>query len=281
MGIKRMKFAIAFAALSIFLFGSWVQAASDFIEKGSGGQVNWTRGEITAKGVGVPPTHASTPAQAKALSAQAAEVTARKNLIGIIKGVVVNSQIIVLDAMVERSEITEGVNGFVQGAHIVDKKEYPDGRVEVTVAKQLRREFSDLFYPNRKSPSRPAPKPVTAPKPNPQLIYTGLVIDARGLRARPALFPRILSEDGHEVYGSAFVSRNWAITEGMAAYSRDLKGIKSNKRVGKQPLIIKAQKASGPNRSDIFVSRSDARKIQDLASHLNFLDKAKVMIVLD
>jgi hypothetical protein len=61
---------------------------------------------------------------------------------------------------------------------------------------------------------------------------------------------------------------------------KDLAQAKANPRVAGNPLVIKAIKVTGPNNKDLVISNDDARRIRDLAKHLNFLDAAKVVIIV-
>ena len=113
-----------------------------------------------------------------------------------------------------------------------------------------------------------------------QTVYTGLIFDAQSLSFTPSASPKILDEEGREVYGSAYVSKEWAEKQGIVGYTKTLEDAKGNQRVAGNPLVIKALKVTGPNGKDLVISNEDARKIRDLAKHINFLDKAKVMIVV-
>ena len=112
-------------------------------------------------------------------------------------------------------------------------------------------------------------------------IYTGLVVDARGLGVRPAMSPKIHSEDGKEIYGSATVNRQYAVQQGMVGYSKDLTAAQMNSRVTKQPLTVKATGVSGSANCDIVISDSDANRLSSAAENLTFLQKCRVMVVLD
>ena len=113
-----------------------------------------------------------------------------------------------------------------------------------------------------------------------QGVFTGLIIDAQELPFLPSAAPKIMDEDGREVYGSAYVSKEWLEKQGMAGYAKNLAEAKANPRVGGNPLVVKAIRLTGPNRRDLILSNGDALKIRDLAKNLNFLDHAKVMIVV-
>lgn len=113
-----------------------------------------------------------------------------------------------------------------------------------------------------------------------QTVYTGLVIDAQHLSFIPSGSPKILDEDGREIYGSAYVEKAWVEKHGIVGYVKSIKEAKENPRVAANPLIIKAIKATGANNRDLVLSNEDARKIRELSKHLTFLDHAKVMIIV-
>jgi hypothetical protein len=113
-----------------------------------------------------------------------------------------------------------------------------------------------------------------------QTVYTGLIFDAQNLTFTPSASVKILDEDGREVYGSAYVSKEWAEKQGIVSYVKDLAQAKANQRVAGNPLVIKAIKGTGPNNKDLVISNDDARRVRDLAKHLNFLDAAKVVIIV-
>lgn len=113
-----------------------------------------------------------------------------------------------------------------------------------------------------------------------QTVYTGLIFDAQSLAFTPSASVKILDEDGREVYGSAYVSKDWTEKHGIVSYVKDLAQAKANQRVAGNPLVIKAIKVTGPNNKDLVISNDDARRIRDLAKHLNFLDAAKVVIIV-
>ena len=113
-----------------------------------------------------------------------------------------------------------------------------------------------------------------------QSVYTGLIFDARHLSFIPSASPKILDEDGREVYGSAYVDKGWVEKQGIVGYAKNLEEAKENQRVAGNPLVIKAMKVTGANNGDLIVSHEDARKIRELAKNINFLDHAKVLIVV-
>ncbi|MDZ7262851.1 MAG: hypothetical protein ONB05_12200, partial [candidate division KSB1 bacterium] len=112
-------------------------------------------------------------------------------------------------------------------------------------------------------------------------VYTGLIINAKGLGLRPAMAPKVLDESGNEIYGSRYVDREWAVKIGMVGYDKDVNRARTNERVTNNPLIVNAIKVSGPNKADVVISSADAANIHSAAANMNFLDKCKVMFIVD
>jgi len=93
--------------------------------------------------------------------------------------------------------------------------------------------------------------------------------------------PKIIDENGQEVYGSAFVSREYAVQQGMSGYAKDITAAQSNPRVTNNPLTVQGLKTEGPGNADIVISNADAFKLRSASEHLSFMKKCRVMIVVD
>ncbi|MEN6330671.1 MAG: hypothetical protein ABFD57_01650 [Smithella sp.] len=273
-------------------------SASEWTEKIGQGTVNWSAGYIEAVGIGAPPDRTIGKANARPMALRAAKVDAYRNLLEITKGVRVDSTTSVKDFTVESDVINTQVDGLVKGGVVVDQQYMSDGTVEVRVRMPLYGNLAQVVIPasieKRKNlkPVEPPPAPepaVTAPAAppappapaTPPMVYTGLVVDARGIQARPAMSPRIFDEDGKEVYGSANVDREYAVQQGMSGYARDLTAAQSNQRVTNSPITVKGLRTSGTGKADIVISNADAGQIRASAENASFMKKCRVMIVLD
>lgn len=282
-GGKGALFIVLSALMLVSLAGSayaqLVGSVSDVeTSVGSSGKIDWTTGVITAVGIGAPPAQPANAAQARAMAERAAQVVAYRNLLEAVKGVRIDSTTTVENFMVTSDVVRTQVSGFVQGAMVMDKKYMSDGSVEVTVGMKLTGALADALLP--KTPPAPPTGIVTTPGAAGQ-AFTGLIIDARGLGIRPAMAPKVLNEDGKEVYGSAWINRDWAVREGMAGYLRDPLQAQQNPRVTDKPLTVKAIKATGDARVDVVISNADASMIHGAAQNLSFLEKCKVIILVD
>jgi hypothetical protein len=96
-----------------------------------------------AKGIGVPSSSQKNPTLARTLAARAAQADAMRNLAQEIQGAQIDSETTVKDYMTENDNVTIGVNSFLRGARVIDKKEMPDGAVEVEMEVEVPGEFFD------------------------------------------------------------------------------------------------------------------------------------------
>ncbi len=112
-------------------------------------------------------------------------------------------------------------------------------------------------------------------------VYTGLIIDATALGVTPSISPKVLDEDHREIYGSSVVSRRSAVSSGIAAYAQDLASASEAERVADNPVVIRGLRASGANKSNIIISRSDARTLRNSSKNLAFLQECRVLIIID
>lgn len=87
-------------------------------------------GIVTAEGFGAPRPGAS-PAQARLLAERAAITDARRNLLETLKGVQLSSTTFVRDFVAQSDQVSTEVNGYLQGAQVVDKSTDADGVVRV------------------------------------------------------------------------------------------------------------------------------------------------------
>ena len=298
---SRLWAAAAIAAAMILCLagvavGQDKVSASEWVEQiGNKGSVNWTDGYVEAVGIGAPPQRNIGTPQARPMALRAAQVDAYRNLLEVVNGVRVDSTTTVKDFTVESDIINTQVQGIVKGAKTMKQEYLSDGTVEVTVRMPMAGNFAAVIVPRILERRQAAPMPATPQAPAPAApqapaaaspasggeVFTGLVVDARGIQARPAMSPRIIDEKGQEVYGSMNVEREYAVQQGMSGYARDLTAAQSNSRVTNSPVSVKGLKTEGAGRSDIVIANADAEKIRANGDNQSFLKKCRVMIVLD
>jgi len=264
--------------------------ASDWVDNVGQGNINWSAGYIEAVGIGALPDNLIRKINARPIALREAKADALRNLLEITKGVQVDSANAIKDITVGSDVVDTQVNDLVKGAEVIYYQYMPDGRAEVKLRIPLYGNLAQIIMPlaMAKPPAAPALNEA-APAPAVKMleslpanaVYTGVVIDARGIQARPAISPRIFDENGKEVYGLARVDLEYMVKNGMSGYARELTVAQSNQRVGANPIKIKAVRTSGTGKSDIIISNADAQNIRLSAKSASFLNQCKVMIVLD
>jgi hypothetical protein len=189
---------------------------------------------------------------------------------------------------VKNKTIMTQIKDMVYDAKEIEKfrKYMSDGSVEVLLQMNLHGGFTQLVLPEeiRQIEGIKQIKPGANSTGNNTAsvseAYTGLLVDARNIEVRPALVFKILDENLEQVFGPAFVSREFVVQHGMAAYYTDIQAAKVDPRVAHRPLIVKALRTDWPSRCDIVISKTDASKLKSASPHLLFLKEARVVIVL-
>jgi hypothetical protein len=267
----RMTKPIAYAGMAIWLTGSLALAQGVQQQIGINGSVNFTQRTIQATGVGLP---GAVGGRAGVL--RAAKMDALRNLLEVINGIALTSSTTVENQILSSDIVKTRVEGIAKMFRQVgSEKFYDDGSVEITIEMSLDGPFLEAVLPSRTGSAQPLASAVKGH------AYTGLIVDATGLGARPALAPRILNEEGQEVYGSSFAGREWAVKYGMVGYEREVSSATRNDRVADRPLLARGLRTSGPNSADIVISNQDAQMLHSLRENLNFLEKCRVIIILD
>lgn len=277
------------------------------------GFVNWSKGLVAAKGKAVPPEIHQGNQQGRSMAVRQAIGNAADNLFNAMQEIQIDANTRIRDVVADSDEISSKLKSMVKDAQVVGQKYLTDGTVEVTIQMSLNGGFAQLILPSEikqiesvkpihpanisetgarrgHSQGNDAGEPGDAPshepvaeleKNDPPETYTGVVVDARGLVLRPAMAPRIVDENGGEVFGAEFASREFAVQQGMSGYAKDLADASRDPRVADKPMMMKGIKTKGYGRCDIMVSNSDANRLRSNSKHLDILKQCRVLIVLD
>ena len=262
------------------------------IELKENGAIDWTAGVVEAKGTGVPATYNyyGKPQAHQQKTIAEATSKAQHNLLETIVGLRINSESRVIDIVEAYPSMMTLLRDMVHKAPEIEKlrKYQYDGTVEVWSQMKLNGGFSQLILPPEIRHIEPIKQVLTSKNSIRQQtrrrssnIFTGMVVDARGMRTVPVLAPRILDENLEEVFGPTYVSREFAVQHGVVRYVTDIRKAKFNTRVSDNPLMVKALKVLWPGRCDFIISNADAAKLKSASEHLKFLKECKVIIVLD
>lgn len=243
--------------------------------------IDWERQVAIAVGTGAPASWAQNAAQKNISAERAARLDAARNLLELIKGVALTSDSTISQSMVANDAVNTSIQGELNSIRSVDRPKYfSDGSVQVKLEASLRQVVPAELYAG---PPRElgAPAPAAGSSVSTSTSYTGLVVDARGLGVNPAMSPKVYDPDGREVYGSAFVSRDFAVSQGIVGYVKSVEAAQQTDRVKGNPAVVKAIEAKGPNKADLVVSKDDAERLRTLSQQQTFLREARVLIVVD
>ena len=251
------------------------------------GTIDWGTGLVTTLGRAAPEINAEGNAETMPGSARAAAI---RNLIAVLKQIKISDSLTVEAYASTHDAILAGIEKIAQDARITRQLYTSALDVEVRMTVSLYGGFLQLVLPDhiRQIPKiselKPAPEehsengtavPVGA------IPYTGLIVDARGLKLEPVLYPTIVSEQGKEIYSSLFVSREFAVQYGVNAYFCDMDTAKSSDRSGTNPLIFKALRKTGDKAGAIVVSMADAKTLDRATERHTFLKECRVIIVVN
>jgi len=266
---------------------------ADVVKTFAHGHINWSAGSLISSGVATPPAkkETKTPQAFEEALAQA-RALALQHMRDIVLETRVDSLNRVGSIAAANDIMMAKVENLAKSAKAVKQEYLSDGTVEVTMQMPMYGGFAQLVLPEEIKQIEPI-KTVSSGSGSSETVlqesrtdienetYTGIVVDARGIQFSPAMAPVIVDEKTREVYGSAFVSREFAVQQGMAGYSRDMQTAAQEPRVSGNPLMIKGLGTVVNRPSTIIISNADASKIKSASEHISFLKRCRVMIIVD
>jgi hypothetical protein len=290
-----IRYIASLLIVIVFAGGAWADgnAAGHLVRKSGSATVNWIEGILSAVGRGEPPEAYFGDEQGREIALAEAMENARGELMAAISGISIDAESTVAD-LVEGDRAVRGkLKEMVDKAEVVHQEFTTDGTVQVTAQMSMSGGFSQLVLPagikqiesvkptNTTSDSQSGKNGVLDTGDVVKGPYTGMIVDARGIDIVPCMAPRVCDENGQEVFGPAYASREFAVQHGMAGYVSDMETANQHPRVADRPLILKGLRACGAGGTDIIVSNTDAARLRSAFENLAFLRQCRVMIVLD
>ena len=179
----------------------------------------------------------------------------------------------------EDDVINSKVETVLRGAKVTSVHRDSDGAFHAVVRLPIygssQSLASALLPENREIEEFPKPKYANMESGNFDKIYTGLIVDCRGLNLNVAISPVLKSATGEKIYSYENIPRQVAVDKGIVDYSDKLDS--EVQRAGTSPLIIKAIKIS--SECDAVVSQEDADKILIANQTSKFLNNCSVVFV--
>ena len=308
----RKIFSAMAAAMLLFSANASAEPKALAFDEG----IDWRAKIITVKGVGFAPEEVVNSTQAEGLAFTAAKADAYRKFGEIINGVHVEGDRTVEKLSVTQ-KIRTRVEATINGAKIVGQNLFSERTRDCAVYMQVPLfgvENSLAQAVLEKSPTiEPFPMPefdadlnqsplsrlpsslqlkLLANEPlsrkttkksvkdyanEAEGIYTGLIVDCRGLGLQPVMNPVILNTNGTKIYGHKNLDFDKIVSQGMADYAKDLNGVA---RAGDKPLVVKAVKLENFN-SNPVLNIADSNKVLIENHATKFLNDMKVVLLHD
>jgi hypothetical protein len=269
-------------------------AGAGLVEVLQSGRIDWSTGTVQATGIGAPAASdegksAESPADLQNIARRMAQT----NLLRTLGDIRIDASSRVADRMSRSASFREGLASLARNATVTHQAYLSDGTVEIELTIKLAGGFDQFVLPaeirqvesvttvTANAPAAKADQTASTPAGADDGSYTGLIIDASEIDARPCLVPVIVDESGEVVYGPAFVSREFAVTRGMSGYATTLKAAREDKRVGSRAMLVKAIRTGSKGKTDLVISNADAARLRSSAAHLDFMKACRVIIVMN
>jgi len=263
-------------------------ANAELIEQFPSGQINWTQGVVTAKG-SASLSDAEAGANGKVIPVKALH-QAVANIITTLRRLRVDNKRWAADLIISDADMRSRIEDMAHASKVVRVGESASGEMDVFVQMNLFGGFAQLVLPAEIRQVQPIKSlNGTSAHQDPQKIgksspdaYTGLIVDARGIGAKPSMVPVLVDEKGQQVFGPAYVSREFAVQHGICQYIRLIQDEwPALPRVAPRPLLVKGLRTFASESCHIVISNADASKLRGASSHLEVLKQCRVVIVLD
>ncbi|MCF8045526.1 MAG: hypothetical protein K9J83_06675 [Desulfarculaceae bacterium] len=244
------------------------------------GCINWSEGLITATGRAGPDEDGG-PISPESIPG-AAKADAIRNLVTIFKTVKIGKKT-VREKLAFDDAVMAGIEKTASDASVARQYYTSDTAMVIKLKAPIRGGFLQLVLPDeiREIPRvKQIEKDTEGGKIKKAVEHTGLVIDARALDFEPVLNPAVFSEKGDQIYGSLFISREYAVQFGVAKYLCTMEEALEDRRTGPNPIVLKGLRKGQENRNVLIIKNADAQKVEKAAERHTFLKKCAVIIVL-
>ena len=251
------------------------------------GQINWNEGYMVAYGVG------RVDKRGLAMVREAAVMAAQRNLVGMIKGLSIDSETTMRDLIIESDVVNRKITGVLKGAEVIDEGKNSDGSYYVGMRVSIYGADDSLAAAIIPEIAPEFPKPFETVQQTAlpsadvenfrRLTYTGLVVDASNLGLSETFSPVIYDINGRAVYGLRNLDRDMVISNGMVDYYDLLQEATVGERTGANPLVVKALEVRGGKNSvnhvNVIVSVEDADRILLANENSHMLENCAVSFV--
>jgi len=265
----------------IFLSLGYGEISYEIIEEFEHGRINWSKRIVEAEGKGGASPKLSNTQETREKAMLKARQVVYRNLLETIKHLQVTELQKIGDMVGEKDMVLPALETLLNDAAVVKTDYLTDGSVEIKVQMDLDGALSQLILPGGIIKLESIHIGKEQRKSDPEVVYTGMIVDARGLPFKPAMSFKLVDEENQEIYGPKYASRECVGKWGFCEYTNQIDEVKTFKRLGSNPLMVKGINLISPGASKIVISDTDVSKIRSTVDHLVFLKECRVVIVLD
>ena len=283
-----IAFALVFSLLLCIFFHTRGHAKTLDADAPSGhcitrfnnGWVNWSTGSVFGVGRALPKDNENRPGGEVAGAARA---DANRNVIEILKRIKIIHSLTVEDYAAGSDVVLAGIEKTARDAAVVRQYYTSALGVDMIIETSIFGGFLQLVLPDDirqihqiRIENRLNRMDIRQDPP-----CTGLIVDVRGLNFEPVLNLLIISEQGQEVYSPVFISREFAVQNGVCKYVCSMDQAMEEKRLGAHPVIISGLRKDGQKNSAIVISMADYRFLEKKSERHQFLKECRVVVVKD
>ncbi|KPA09160.1 hypothetical protein MHK_010635 [Candidatus Magnetomorum sp. HK-1] len=252
------------------------------------GYVNWTTQAVISTGKGVPSEKYHGMPIGRKLAEENGLKRAFDHLFQTVLDIQIDAGSCTKDMQKNNLNWKSQIQQMTEGSRVLKKEYLSDGTIEVTVQMSMNGGFSQLALPDEiryiaSIGSIISQNRINLQKSQKESLneYTGLVIDARGLKVTPCLAPKIMGKNQDEVYGPSYISREYAVQYGTCIYINSMESATKHHRVGNNPFVAKGIGTEGKSLTNIIISNTESARFKSSVVHLTLLKHCRVIIVVD
>nr|WP_321514397.1 hypothetical protein [uncultured Pseudodesulfovibrio sp.] len=275
--------------LSFIVFSPSAHAFQGYVQPfGKEGTIAWGNGELSV--VQRVEKSKDTVTPYTPLAVRKAASKARRLLLDMVLSTRISAKQTVSSALTDDGGLSSQVRGLVHNSLFQGPSQL-DAEGTVQVSERFRGKLAELVLPTTiQFQSGIPPKLSTYTEQDDTELeavgsiatgYSGVIIDARGMKITPALAPVIYGREGLGAYGAFLVSRANAVKKGIVAYSTTSDPAVLKERVGNNPLRVKAVSAYGSWRTDIIIESSMGRLVRAIMKSGTIAANCAVAIIVD
>jgi hypothetical protein len=286
LSIKREESLLIYLILPAFLILSYCGASlaemnnafffNESIARDSG--IDYTQKALFVQGIAPSKNGQKSSSVEKNLQIRGTKIDAYRKAIELINNVWIDAETKIENFMLTSDVVRVKVQGMVRGLQSIgDPLYHNDGTMEQWYVFPLQGDFIQLFYGQETINS----KIESGNNNQNRAIYSGLIVDCSGLGTNPALFPKIIDENGALLYSKESANYDSVLEYGLVGYHTDIDAALNDSRVADNPMKIVGIKAAGKGKTDIVITKSDADKIRSFGADHAIFNHCKVILVMD